>query len=91
MEHQKRKRNMAKSNGNPLNALDAFIKADAEANKPKQEGEFTVSEYRQKMEVLAQPIGEATARRKMDSLVKSGVLTSRKSMEPGNPTYYRFV
>jgi hypothetical protein len=76
---------------NGWDKLDAFIKAEAEANKPKQEGEFTVAEYRQKIKVLAQPIGETVARRKIDNLVKSGVLTSRKSIEPGNPTYYRFV
>ena len=91
MARNERRNSLDQPTRHHLSALDAFIKAEAEANKPKQEGEFTVSEYRQKMLALSQPIGEATARRKMENLVKSGVLTSRKSMESGNPIYYRFV
>jgi len=80
-----------KSTRHHLSALDAFIQAEAELTKPKQPGEFTIAEYRQKMEVLGQSIGDTVARRKMTALTVSGVLASRKSNESGNPVYYRFV
>jgi len=91
MACNQRGRNLDKSTRHHLSALDAFIQAEAEASKPKQEGEFTIAEYREKMEVLGQFICETAARRKMAKLIKSGVLTSRKSTESGNPFYYRFV
>jgi len=91
MEHQKRKRNMAKSNGCALSALDAFIQAEAESAKPQQEGEFTLDEYRKKMAILGVTLNESTARRKMNKLIQDGVLTSRKSLLSGNTTFYRFL
>ena len=80
-----------KSTRHHLSALDAFIAAEAEISKPKQPGEFTITEYRQKMEILAQPICEGAARRKFNNLISSGVLASRESTAKGKPVYYRFL
>jgi len=82
---------MAKSNGNPLSALDNFIKAEAEKAKPQQEGEFTIVEYREKMAILGMNISDTVARRRMTKLIQDGVLTSRKSNEKGYPVYYKFL
>jgi hypothetical protein len=80
-----------KSTRDHLSALDAFIKAEAEQAKPQQEGEFTITEYRKKMAILGMPVSDSIARRKMKSLIESGVLTSRKSTATGYPVYYKFL
>jgi hypothetical protein len=74
-----------------LSALDAFIQAEVEASKPRQEGEFTLDDYRKKMEASGIPVSDSTSRRRMMELVKSGTLALRKSSELGNTIYYRFL
>jgi len=91
MARNQRGKYLDQSTRNHLSALDAFIKAEAEQSKPLQEGEFTITEYRGKMAILGMPVSDSIARRKMKSLIESGVLTSRKSTAPGYPVYYKFL
>jgi len=79
MARNERGGHLDKSTRHHLSALDAFIQAEAEKAKPQQEGEFTILEYREKMAILGMNISDTVARRRMKSLIASGVLTSRKS------------
>jgi len=91
MARHQRTQHLDKSTRNHLSALDALIQAEVESTKPKQEGEFTIVEYREKMAVLGMPVSDTVARRKMRILIDSGVLTSRKSNSTGYPVYYKFL
>jgi len=92
MEHQKRKRNMVKSNGNPLAALDAFIKSEAEAAKPKQPDEFTLNEYISKMAANGLEITESSANKQTSKLVAQGKIIKRSIAINGHRTnLFRFV
>jgi hypothetical protein len=92
MERKKRSRNVAKSNGNPLGALDAFIKQQAEANKPIQPGEFSLNDYIERMKDQGVTLGVCKAGRMLDDLFNSGVITSRKGVQNGKQrNFYRFV
>jgi len=91
MARNERGKHLDKSTRDHLSALDAFIKAEAEQSKPQQEGEFTLAEYMGKMEILGIHLNESTARRKMEKLIKAGVLTSRKATLSRNFIFYRFL
>jgi len=92
MERKKRSGKLALSNGNPLSALDAFIKEQAEANKPIQPGEFSVYDYIEKMKIQGVKIGMSKAVRTMKDLVDTGVVEARKATQGGNQVkIYRFL
>jgi hypothetical protein len=92
MEYKKRKRNMAKPNGNPLSALDAFIKAEAEASKPREPDEFTVSDYIERLKASGLKINLSSCNRKLKDLEEVGVLKRRRTLEAGRfRNLYRFL
>jgi len=92
MERKKRPRNIYQSDGDPLKKLDAFVKEQAEANKPIQPSEFTVYDYIEKMKMQGVKIGMSKAVRTMDDLVDSGVLAARKATQDGKQRkIYRFL
>lgn len=92
MERKKRSGKLALTNGNPLGALDAFIKEQAEANKPIQPGEFSIYDYIEKMKIQGVKIGISKAVRTMDDLVDAGVVASRKTTQGGKQRkIYRFL
>jgi len=92
MERQKRSRNVVKPNGNPLSALDVFIKDQAEANKPLQPGEFSLNDYIERMKDQGVNLGVSKASRMLDDLLNSGVITSRKGVQNGKQrNFYKFV
>jgi hypothetical protein len=91
MERKKRSGNVAKSNGNPLGALDAFIKEQAEANKPMQPDEFTTYDYINKMRGQGVKITYTTSVRDMKNLIEAGVVATRKAIKNGKQcNLYRF-
>jgi predicted peroxiredoxin len=80
------------STRNHLSALDAFIKEQAEANKPIQPGEFSVYDYIEKMKLQGVKIGMSKAVRTMKDLVDTGVVEARKATQGGNQVkFYRFL
>ena len=92
MERKKRSGKLALSNGDPLSALDAFIKEQAEANQPRQPGEFTVQDYMEKMKKSGIKISLSAGVRTMDELIESGKIKMRKSLEDGRfRKFYRFL
>jgi hypothetical protein len=81
-----------KSNGNPLNALDAFIKEQAVELQPIQPDEFTINDYMQKMRDQGIVIGNTVATRRMKDLTDEGVISRRKSVKDGKQcNFYRFL
>jgi predicted peroxiredoxin len=83
---------VAKSNGNPLNALDAFIKEKAVELQPIQPDEFTVYDYMQKMRDQGIKISMTVASRNMRNLTDAGVISRRKSVKDGKQcNFYRFL
>ena len=91
MERKKRSGNVAKSNGNPLSALDAFIKEQAEANKPMQPDEFTIYDYMDKMKDQGVKITHTTSNRDIKNLIEAGVVATRKAIKNGKQcNLYRF-
>ena len=92
MERKKRSRNVAKSNGNPLNALDAFIKEQAAELQPIQPDEFTVYDYIDKMKDQGVKISMTVASRNMRNLTDEGIISRRKSVKDGKQcNFYRFL
>jgi hypothetical protein len=92
MERKKRSGKLAVTNGNPLGALDDFIKDQAEANKPIQPGEFSLNDYIERMKDQGVNLGVNKASRMLDDLLNSGVITSRKGVQNGKQrNFYRFV
>jgi len=92
MERKKRSGNVVKSNGNPLSALDAFIKQQAAAMQPIQPNEFTIYDYIERMKDQGVNLGVCKAGRMLDDLFNSGVITSRKGVQNGKQrNFYRFV
>lgn len=92
MERKKRSRNLDLADGDPLSALDAFVKEQAVVMQPIQPGEFTVYDYIDKMKEQGVNLGMSKASRMLDDLVTSGVITSRKGNQNGKQrNFYRFV
>ena len=92
MERKKRSRNVDKSNGNPLNALDAFIKEQAVELQPMQPDEFTVYDYIEKMKDQGIKISMTVASRNMRNLTDEGIISRRKSVKDGKQcNFYRFL
>jgi predicted peroxiredoxin len=92
MERKKRSGNVVKSNGNPLSALDAFIKEQAVAMQPIQPGEFSLNDYIERMKDQGVNLGVCKASRMLDDLFNSGAITSRKGVQNGKQrNFYRFV
>ena len=92
MERKKRSRNLDFADGNPLSALDAFVKEQAVVMQPIQPGEFTIYTYIEKMKDQGVNLGLSKAVRMLDDLINSGVITSRKGNQNGKQrNFYRFV
>jgi hypothetical protein len=92
MERKKRSGKLAVTNGNPLGALDDFIKDQAEANKPIQPGEFSIYDYIEKMKEKDLKININTAIRTMNNLIETGVVASRKALKNSKKmNFYRFL
>jgi len=83
---------VVKPNGNPLSALDAFIKEQAEAHQPRQSGEFTIQDYLERMKESGIKISLSAGVRTMDELLESGKIKIRKAYEDGRfRKFYKFV
>lgn len=92
MASNKRGGHLDLSTRNHLSALDAFIKAQVEANKPMQPDEFTIYDYIQKMKDQGIVIGNSVASRNIKNLIDAGQVTSRKAIKDGKQcNIYRFV
>jgi predicted peroxiredoxin len=75
-----------------LSALDAYIKEQAEANKPIQPDEFTIYDYIDKMKEQGVRITYTVSGRNMKSLIEAGVITTRKAIKDGKQcNFYRFI
>ena len=84
MEREKGKRRLAESPGSALNFLDQLVTEEAERTKPKEPGEFTAADYVAALKAKGVTISIFTARRRLDVLQNSGVLTSRFIPLDGN-------
>lgn len=92
MERKKRSRNLDLADGDPLSALDAFVKEQAVVMQPIQPGEFTVYDYIDKMKEQGVNLNFNKAVRTMNDLMDAGAITSRKGNQNGKQrNFYRFV
>jgi len=92
MEHQKRKRNMAKSYGSALTALEKLIEEQFTASQPIQPDEFTLAQIGDQLASKGQKLGESALNRRMNQLLADGVVTVRKAAVNGRQSkIFRFV
>ena len=92
MEHQKRKRNMAKSYGSALTALEKLIEEQFTASQPIQPDEFTLAQIGDQLASKGQKLGESALNRRMNQLLADGVVTVRKAAVNGRQAkIFRFV
>ena len=83
---------MDKSTRYHLSALDEFIKAEVETNKPKQPDEFTRIDYIEKYKSLGKNITLSTAKDQLSKLVDSKTISKRSITINGSKTnLYRFL
>lgn len=92
MARHKRGRLLDQSTRDHLKSLDDLIKSQAEHLKPKQQDEFTMSEYIERLQQHGTTIGDRTALQQLVKLVESGKLSRRKITFKGHKTnVYRVI
>jgi len=92
MARNQRGGNLDQSTRNHLSALDAYIAAEAEANKPQQPDEFTLVEFVQKMEAKGLSVPLNTAKDQLRRLCVSNKITKRLITIDGvKNNLYRFL
>jgi len=75
-----------------LSALDAFIKTQAEAIRPKQSDEFTLLEYIEKMRGEGVEVSASTAKEHMQRLLNANRIAKRLLIIKGSKTnLFRFL
>jgi hypothetical protein len=81
-----------KSTRHHLSALDAFIKQQAEANKPRQHDEFTLVDYCERLEANGHSISPSTDKDHLRRLIDSNAIAKRAvTINRTQTNLYRFL
>ena len=92
MASNKRGSILDKPTRNHLSKLDAFIKAEAEASKPRQDDEFTIDDYMRGFKANGITINASTANRRLLEMTESKIIESRLALYNGRQrNLYRFL
>jgi len=92
MARNERRGHLDKSTRHHLSALDAYIQEQVAASQPRQESEFTLIDYMEKMRASGIEILISTAKRHMQTLIDEKKISKRSLVIKGCKTnLYKFI
>jgi len=80
-----------KSTRNHLSALDAYIQQQAEANKPQQDDEFTMYDYREKLKANGILRSDSAISTQLKNMMEKKIISGRKIGEGRVKWLYKFL